>query len=348
MNLRNLFSHSTTLLRRSPSSRNDRTRRATNRLRPSMLETLEERLVMSLPPGITILGAGANTSPALIDPVDPFVIPTLIATTPTFNADHSEICTTVTNGSSLPVVLGVATYADQAFIPGSGVPLTTEVLTGFLPTSSIPAGGHVTICVAALPCQQFDLFVMSQGNTTYSNVQTTLTNPGTAPHTGGYTTGTTSTLLAFAQTSGPNGALGCPPMEPLSQGFWKNHTEDWNLPGIDTGGGTLVYGLDLGDKFYSQTQLSTLLSAPAGGNATLILDKQLIAAKLNILNGAVPTSDVFTAIFDADAALTTPFPFQFTTATGTTFNPAAVVHTNTTLGARMTNDASILDAWQGT
>jgi cysteine-rich repeat protein len=69
-----------------------------------------------------------------------------------------------------------------------------------------------------------------------------------------------------------------PPEEdvcPLTQGFWKNHPEDWP-----------VETLTLGDETFTQDELLAILNAPpAGGDASLILAHQLIAALLNIASG---------------------------------------------------------------
>jgi hypothetical protein len=60
-----------------------------------------------------------------------------------------------------------------------------------------------------------------------------------------------------------------------TQGYWKNHPEDWP-----------VDSLVLGDETYTQAELLALLSTPPQGDASLILAHQLIAAKLNVANGA--------------------------------------------------------------
>ncbi len=64
---------------------------------------------------------------------------------------------------------------------------------------------------------------------------------------------------------------------PRSQGYWKNHPAAWP-----------VESLELGCQSYSKTELLTILNTPPRGDASLILAKQLIAAKLNIENGSDP------------------------------------------------------------
>jgi hypothetical protein len=75
----------------------------------------------------------------------------------------------------------------------------------------------------------------------------------------------------------PPGNPGTPPICPLSQGYWKNHPTVW-----------AVSSLVLGDEIYTKAELLALLSAPVGGDASIALAKQLIAAKLNIAAGADP------------------------------------------------------------
>ena len=62
---------------------------------------------------------------------------------------------------------------------------------------------------------------------------------------------------------------------PLSQGFWKNHPNDWSITSLTLGGQT-----------YTQAEVLTILHTPPSGDASLILAHQLIAAKLNAENGA--------------------------------------------------------------
>jgi len=77
----------------------------------------------------------------------------------------------------------------------------------------------------------------------------------------------------------------------LTQGFWKNHQEAWP-----------VEELILGVTTYTKTQLLAILGTPPRGDATYILIHQLIAAKLNIANGADPTAITDTVVA-ADAWL---------------------------------------------
>src|SRR5882672_3225227 len=68
---------------------------------------------------------------------------------------------------------------------------------------------------------------------------------------------------------------------PLGQGFWKNHSEDWP-----------VTSLVLGSQTYTRDELLDLLppTKSKGADATLILARQLIAAKLNMQNNSDATA----------------------------------------------------------
>ncbi|MCL2450295.1 MAG: hypothetical protein FWD17_15215 [Polyangiaceae bacterium] len=78
-----------------------------------------------------------------------------------------------------------------------------------------------------------------------------------------------------------------------TQGFWKNHPSAWPVTSLAIGGVT-----------YSQQQLLDLFNTSPGGDASLILAHQLIAALLNVANGAAPSASVQQAIDDAQAWMT--------------------------------------------
>jgi hypothetical protein len=76
----------------------------------------------------------------------------------------------------------------------------------------------------------------------------------------------------------------------LTQGFWKNHEEDWP-----------VASLTLGAVTYTKAQALAILRTPPRGDATYILIHQLIAATLNVASGADASA---VSIADANAWLT--------------------------------------------
>jgi hypothetical protein len=73
-----------------------------------------------------------------------------------------------------------------------------------------------------------------------------------------------------------------------TQGFWKNHASAWPVTSLAIGGVT-----------YTEQQLLDLFDTAPGGDASLILGHQLIAALLNVANGAATSSTVTQAIDDA-------------------------------------------------
>jgi len=96
-------------------------------------------------------------------------------------------------------------------------------------------------------------------------------------------------------------------------GYWKTHPGVWP-----------VTSLTLGSVTYNAADLLSILNEPAGGNGLLILMHQLIAAKLNIANGADPTA-VATDIATADALIgsLTPPPLGTDTLSPATVNAIA-------------------------
>jgi hypothetical protein len=114
----------------------------------------------------------------------------------------------------------------------------------------------------------------------------TATFTPTPTPTATFTPTPTATATATS-TPTPTPAGGCP----LTQGYWKNHPNAWP-----------VNSLMLGSQTYTKAELLNILNTPSGGDASLILAKQLIAAKLNIAAGSDPTP-VSSTITHADSLL---------------------------------------------
>jgi hypothetical protein len=90
----------------------------------------------------------------------------------------------------------------------------------------------------------------------------------------------------------------------LTQGYWKNHNNevcetDPTSPLCVT---WPVTTLKLGNNTYTVAQLVSILSQPVGGNGVISLSHQLIAAKLNIANGA-DGSAIASTIASADSTI---------------------------------------------
>jgi hypothetical protein len=94
----------------------------------------------------------------------------------------------------------------------------------------------------------------------------------------------------------------------LSQGYWKTHNP--LVCDVDPESPLCVQwpvsSLELGAQSYTVTQLVSILYTPAQGNGLVALAHQLIAAKLNIANGADPT-DAAASIAAADVLIGSMF-----------------------------------------
>ena len=84
-----------------------------------------------------------------------------------------------------------------------------------------------------------------------------------------------------------------------TQGFWATHGP---IPVGNNQNLWPVTSLTLGSVSYTDLQLLSIFNTPAQGNGLLTLAHQLIAAKLNIADGADPTA-IAQAISDADALI---------------------------------------------
>lgn len=122
----------------------------------------------------------------------------------------------------------------------------------------------------------------------------------------------------YACISGPvvkeEEAFACP----KSFGFWKTHPGKWP-----------VSSLVLGSQTYSQSELLDLLKMPVRGDASVILARQLIAAKLNIANGSDP-APIQSTISSADSELSAfsgklPYKVKTSTPTGHTMQGTAQI-----------------------
>jgi hypothetical protein len=107
---------------------------------------------------------------------------------------------------------------------------------------------------------------------------------------------------------------------PLTQGFWKTHPEEWP-----------VTSLTLGSQTYTQAELLSILNTAITSNVSLVLARQLIAAKLNVANGA-DSAPISGTLANADTLLS-----------GFTGKLPYKVKTSSATGQAMVNNAAILD-----
>lgn len=98
-------------------------------------------------------------------------------------------------------------------------------------------------------------------------------------------------LITFTNT---NVSQGCT----FTQGYWKTHGgTKKNIPNAWP-----VASLVIGGQTYTKLELIAIMEAPTAGNGVMSLVQQLIAAKLNILNGASGAT-IAAAIAAADAMI---------------------------------------------
>ena len=101
--------------------------------------------------------------------------------------------------------------------------------------------------------------------------------------------------LLQVSTQACSGSSGCT----YTQGYWKTHGP------VPTGNNTDVWpvnSITLGTVLYADVEMQSIFDQPAAGNGLISLAHQLMAAKLNIANGADGTA-VTSAINDADALI---------------------------------------------
>ncbi len=119
----------------------------------------------------------------------------------------------------------------------------------------------------------------------------TATATATATPTATATATATATPTATATATPTPTPSGTPGVCVRGQGYWKNHPEAWP-----------VTELQLGNVTYTQEELLLILHQPVRGNGLVLLAHQLIAAKLNVANGA-DASCIQQTIADADALI---------------------------------------------
>jgi hypothetical protein len=109
---------------------------------------------------------------------------------------------------------------------------------------------------------------------------------------------------------------------PRSQGYWKNHLEAWPITSVT-----------LGNESYTQQEARAIMRTPTWGNASIILARQLIAAKLNIENGSNPdaAAETIEAADDLLGRCAGRLPYA--------------VRTRTEAGKEMLEHARVLDAY---
>jgi len=198
-----------------------------------------------------------------------------------------------TTGNFVSFSGGVYTFASGGSVSISGVipaisPNVTTWLSGSPATATLSATGFTVTILTGSDTKDPSLvsfFGLPAGTTfTFSGtIQIVVNSGGSGGAVSASAHGTDFLNTAHIQTN----VCG------LTWGFWKNHVSSWP-----------VTSLMLGSQTYNQTELINLLHTSVGGDASINLAHQLIAAKFNVLNGTNPAT-AGGAIAAADAVLST-------------------------------------------
>jgi hypothetical protein len=116
-----------------------------------------------------------------------------------------------------------------------------------------------------------------------------------------------SANLVFSTAECPEPPQGGTCAHVHSDGYWKTHQSEWNTA-----------TLGIGTVTYSAADVLAMLSRPSqGNNGIVFLAHEVIAAKLNILNGCKePTACTTAALASADAKIGATNPLTAVTAKG--------------------------------
>lgn len=101
----------------------------------------------------------------------------------------------------------------------------------------------------------------------------------------------------------------CPPQQcTFTQGYWKTHGPAGCVTGQNTNqwpASALPMTLGTSGHLYTASELCSIFNAPAAGNCLISLAHQLIAAKLNLANGATDCAALDAAIASATSIIGT-------------------------------------------
>ena len=211
-----------------------------------------------------------------------FVVAPGAATTPTPTVPTSTPTVTLspTTTPTATVPTSTPTFTPSPSItPAPSVPTSTPTVTlsptvtptGTVPTSSPTSTPSPSITPTPNAPTTTPTITLSPTTTPTGTVRTSTATPTPTR------TLTTPTATASATRTRTPTATVAPNQCPSGQGFWKEHPEAWPAT-----------VLSLGSQSYGRDELLSILNAPSEEDATLILARQLIAAKLNILRGSNP------------------------------------------------------------
>src|SRR5215203_1382114 len=217
------------------------------------------------------------------------------------------------NATGLPAGFSIQWITAEAYALGpDGVPGTTD-------DNSWPASDG-NLCKASFSGNaNLSRYNLLPGQSVVVNIGEFLFDEGASTTCGGaLVCGTTYVFRAFGHATNTlnrsdfTANLECATLEcdndggacTLTQGYWRTHTPF--VCNVDPTSPLCIQwpadGLTLGTVAYTNAQLVSIFNTPAAGNGLIALAHQLIAAKLNIANGADATAAA-TCVADADVLI---------------------------------------------
>ncbi len=237
-------------------------------------------------------------------------------------------------GSTLiPVALTTGQAPESiSFVPST--PCSTSIngtaYQGFLTVFSQHTAGSLNPTDSAIDGFTNLSAVAGQALVTFEYSQVTPFNAGKADLEVLHTTGTLTPLLDVPTQLEGFSLAHCPVQSttcPLTHGYWKTHYPNWPAG---------VFPVTIGGVVYTAADAETLMSTPVKGDANIILGMQLMAALLNVGNGAPSSPVIAQAISFLNGNNVTGKPVNLL---------GAAVDPNSALGQQETALASLLDAY---
>lgn len=161
---------------------------------------------------------------------------------------------------------------------------------GQCPYQQDPMPPDTTTFTFTIPLSDLGLTGESCGALLYLQPHAAVLNAESNEKVGSAYGGTFKGRIAYTVSCDlPPQELGCT----YTQGYWKTHPSAWPVDGLTIGG-----------VWYTRSQLISFLKTAPRGDASVIMGHQLVAALLNVANGASTNPEVAQALADAEAWMT--------------------------------------------
>jgi hypothetical protein len=265
----------------------------------------------------TSTGTASPTSTATATPTGT-ATPTATATatsTATATRTSTPTRTATATSTATPSPTSTATVTETSTATPTATATITATATATITATPIPTGTP-TPTNTATPIPTGTPTPTNTPTNTPTTTATPTATPTMTPTPTATATTTSSPSATFTPTSSPTPtptAIASPTSMPTSppaetptlfptptalgescthtQGYWKTHPAAWP-----------VDSLVLGDQTYTAEELLALLNLPTIGDASRLLARQFIAAKLNIASGSDPSA-IAAAVEAADSLL---------------------------------------------